>query len=136
MITGMTFALKNHFGTIENPDALHYPFTETLAALNALPVIKDRTRLVVGDALEACLKYADYYPYWKADYTGDSILVSHDPVAVDAVAGDYLGGLMEAAGYEAGSTRQNVVNYTTAATKLGVGASEPAQMSVEELRLS
>ncbi len=55
MIAGMSFALKNHFGSTDNPSALHQ-VGQGIPQLNALPVIKDRTRLVIGDLLEANLK--------------------------------------------------------------------------------
>jgi len=48
MLAGITFALKNHFGSIQYPGALHASIARRTAELNALPEIKDRTRLVIG----------------------------------------------------------------------------------------
>ncbi|HUT19063.1 MAG TPA: DUF362 domain-containing protein, partial [Anaerolineae bacterium] len=85
MLSGISFALKNHFGTCSNPGGLHASIGRSMAELNALGPIQDRTRLVIGDALAACLRYASAWPYWKADWQGDSILMSFDPVAQDTV---------------------------------------------------
>jgi hypothetical protein len=98
MITGITFAMKNHFGSTQTPELLHNPAWDKMAGLNALAPIKDRTRLIIGDMLEANLHYAGSYPYWKPDYRGDSILMSFDPVAHDTVGLDVLTQLLAAEG--------------------------------------
>jgi uncharacterized protein (DUF362 family) len=135
MMSGITFALKNHFGTISSPPNLHTPLTENIAALNALPEIKDRTRLVVGDILEACLKHTNVSPYWRADYRGDSILVSHDPVAADTIALDILSKLLIDEG-EDPEWRASVGNDALArAAQHGVGTNDRAQMELVEINL-
>ena len=85
MIAGISFAMKNHYGSVRNPASLHGNIGRAMAELNALPPIRDRTRLIIGDMLTACLSYRGSYPYWESDWTGDSILVSFDPVAHDTV---------------------------------------------------
>jgi hypothetical protein len=77
-MSGGTFALKNHYGTIMFPETLHNKLPISLPELNALPEIKDRTRLVVGDILEASLEPHYSLPYWTPDWKGDSILMSFD----------------------------------------------------------
>jgi hypothetical protein len=53
--SGVTFAMKNHFGTFDSPSLFHRPRTgQAIVELNALPPIRDRTRLVIGDMLEIC----------------------------------------------------------------------------------
>lgn len=89
MIAGVTFALKNHYGSVQMPDPLH-DIAGCLPGLNALAQIKDATRLVIGDILEANTKYSSGWPYWEADYKGDSILMSYDPLAHDKVGYDLL----------------------------------------------
>ncbi len=89
MIAGVTFALKNHFGSVQIPDNLHM-IADCLPGLSALPQIKDSTRLVIGDILEANTKYSSGWPYWDADYKGNSILMSYDPLAHDKVGYDLL----------------------------------------------
>ena len=51
MISGLTFALKNHYGSVSYPDGLH-DIRNYLPALSSLPCIQQATRLVIGDALQ------------------------------------------------------------------------------------
>ena len=92
MLSGISFAMKNHFGSIYFPDLLHSYEMKEIAALNAIPEIKDRTRLIIGDALAANLRYANSYPYWKQDWIGDSIFMSFDPLAHDSMGLKLLAG--------------------------------------------
>lgn len=89
MIAGMTFALKNHYGSVNNPEGLHY-ISKGLPALNEIAPIKDATRLVIGDVLSANTKYSGSWPYWEADVKGDSILMTYDPLAADTVGWEML----------------------------------------------
>jgi len=50
-----------------------------MAELNALEPIKNRTRLIIGDALNIIS------PNWHAAERGDAILMSFDPVAHDTL---------------------------------------------------
>jgi hypothetical protein len=132
MITGITFAMKNHFGSINLPEALHYPSWEKMAALNALPEIKDRTRLIVGDILEANLVYSNGYPYWTADYRGDSILMSYDPVAHDKVGLDILGKLLADTGVDQVVNGDAAVSCLESAAGLGLGANRTENIELVE----
>jgi uncharacterized protein (DUF362 family) len=84
-IPGLTCALKNHYGSFDNPGAAHgdgcNPY---LADLNALPQIKNKTRLIVVDAARP---QCDGGPGLQADAQFDyhGILVSKDPLAADRV---------------------------------------------------
>jgi hypothetical protein len=131
MITGITFAMKNHFGSMNAPEVLHNPAWTKMAAVNALPQIKDRTRLIVGDVLEANLEYAGYYPYWKADYRGDSILVSFDPVAHDAVGLDILTKLLAGKGKNV-SLLDSANRCLASGAELGLGTDKAENMELVE----
>jgi len=52
-----------------------------LAESSTLPPIRDRTRWIVGDVLSASFRDPD----WRPDWVGDSVSMSSDPVAHDAV---------------------------------------------------
>jgi hypothetical protein len=78
--SGISFAFKNHYGTLDRPAVFHRPRIDTaLGELNALPEIRDRTRLIIGDVLSLV------QPGWFQAWEGDSILMSFDPVAHDIV---------------------------------------------------
>jgi uncharacterized protein (DUF362 family) len=130
MIAAMTYSLKNHFGTVSNPGSLHGNIDAKIAGLNALPEIKGKTRLVIGDALEANLRYKNSWPYWEADWKGDSIVMSYDPVAVDTVGAQIL----EAARGDDGFASRAIAGFDEAA-KLGLGTNDPANISVIERKL-
>jgi uncharacterized protein (DUF362 family) len=130
MIAAMTYALKNHYGTINNPGSLHSGINTKIAELNALPEIKGKTRLIIGDALEANLRYKNSWPYWEADWKGDSILMSYDPVAVDTVGAQILGTALEDEEF----TARAIAGFDEAA-KLGLGTNDPANMNVIERKL-
>jgi uncharacterized protein (DUF362 family) len=130
MIAAMTYSLKNHYGTVSSPGSLHGSINDKVAQLNALPEIKGKTRLVIGDALEANLRYSNSWPYWKADWKGDSILMSYDPVAVDTVGAQILGAALENEEF----TSRAIAGFDEAA-KLELGTNDPANINVIERML-
>jgi uncharacterized protein (DUF362 family) len=89
-ISGITFAMKNHYGSFHNPGQAHAnkcdPF---IAAVNSLKVIREKTRLILCDAL---LPVADggpqAHPEWTWEYK--AIMAGTDPVALDAVGLEIL----------------------------------------------
>jgi hypothetical protein len=135
MISGISFALKNHYGTCSNPGGLHASIGQSMAELNALGPIRDRTRLVIGDALEACLRYAEAWPYWKADWRGDSILMSFDPVAHDAVGYQILTAQMAEAGIDTRRAESQAMPCLDGGAALGLGTNEPGQIDVVEMTI-
>ena len=82
---GISFAMKNHYGTFDIPSYFHGShFERGIPELNALPPIKDRTRLIVGDLL-AEYTYHGLVDRYEVMAIGSTILMSFDPVAFDAV---------------------------------------------------
>lgn len=91
-----TMAFKNHFGTSRpGPSYLHSPIDYNLSDLNANVQIRQKTRLIVGDALFGVW---DGGPYgWPMQWdtfpggpTPNSIFLGFDPVAHESVMLDYL----------------------------------------------
>ena len=133
MMAGITFAMKNHYGSFPSPATLHSGDMRDVAALNALPEIKDRTRLIIGDALSANLKYANSYPYWQEDWIGDSIFMSFDPVAHDTLGLQLLTRELEKAGGNPASLIGMATPALKYAVELGLGTNDPANMdSIEQ----
>jgi len=93
--SGITFAMKNHYGSFHNPGDAHGgpgkpvavhggtcdPF---IAELTALDVIRKKQRLIVGDAL---LPVANKGPMAQPQFTyaEKAIMASTDTVAIDYV---------------------------------------------------
>lgn len=84
-MAGISVAMKNHYGSIDRPGALHGSRCDpAIAELNAQPTIRDKTRLIVGAALN--VSPGD----WNQPEREDALLLSFDPVALDTVARDIL----------------------------------------------
>lgn len=94
---GITFALKNHVGSVDNPKkVLHLPAEfgnllhmylgrgkpkhKGIALINAVPDIKNKTRLIVGDALFGIYQRG---PRGSPQFTYNGLIVGTDPVATD-----------------------------------------------------
>lgn len=85
-IMGVTFALKNHLGSVANPELFHQNAgVPRVADLNLHPIIRKAHRLVIGDVLRAQYNKGPHnYPEYH--WNENAIIVGVDPVAVDRVA--------------------------------------------------
>jgi hypothetical protein len=94
---------------------LHRSYCDpAIPELNALPVIRDKTRLVVGDFIRSC-------PYdWNRMSKENLIAMSFDPVAHDAVARQTLIERREADGRPAGGIT-SMSSYVETAIEMGLG---------------
>jgi hypothetical protein len=116
--SGFTSALKNHYGTVNGPNMLHGNSCDpAIPELNALPVIQQKTRLIVGDLIRIC-------PYnWNQMTRENAIAMSFDPVAHDVVARQMLIARRAAdnrpADYILGRS-----HYLEAAMRMGLGADD------------
>jgi hypothetical protein len=124
---GVTLSLKNHYGSVSSPSLLHSNFPEACAALNSQEAIKDKTRLVVMDAL---------FGHWRgvlpapADFVYNGLVVCKDPVATD-----YIG--TEIINKERAKRDQppREVPVLEKAAELGLGNSDPDKMELLEIEL-
>jgi uncharacterized protein (DUF362 family) len=89
-LSGVSIGLKNFYGAIHNPNKYHQnncnPY---IADLNTHPYIREKVKLTICDAL-----IPQYHggPSFKPQWTWKfgAILMSFDPVALDAVGTDIL----------------------------------------------
>lgn len=127
-IAGITCALKNHYGSFNNPSQYHEGGCDPyLADINAAPAIKDKTRLVVVDAIRPL---ADGGPGLnKPDALWDchSILVSADPVAVDYAGWQIVEERRRQVGLKPIS---QPARWLASATSRGLGNSDPAKIEM------
>ena len=96
---GVTISLKNAFGYIPLSDLIYIPVTELnpaeiiekmhahtgnpqIAELNLHPQIRDKTKLVVCDAI---MGICDKGPFGPPQFVNNQIIASNDLVALDAV---------------------------------------------------
>jgi uncharacterized protein (DUF362 family) len=129
---GISFALKNHYGTFDKPSSFHRPkFERAIAELNALSPIRERTRLVVGDVLSVG-KRRDTAGY-RMIGTGDAILMSFDPVAHDAVGLQLARELLDAEGSSTEATTSQAAAWLENAAQLGLGTDDADNMEWVEV---
>jgi len=118
-ITGITFALKNHYGSVQAPSWLH-TMPNDLVSLNESPFIKNATRLVIGDILGASIDPRQ----WLEDVKGDSILMSYDPLAVDWIGLDILRSFNASFKDENSYVSALSSRWMDVAQKAGIGAAD------------
>jgi uncharacterized protein (DUF362 family) len=89
-LSGVGIGLKNFFGAIHNPNKYHDNHCDPyLADLSACPLIREKLRLIVCDALNG-----QYHggPALKREFlwSENSLLVGTDPVALDTVGWEMI----------------------------------------------
>jgi hypothetical protein len=129
IFAGCTFAMKSHYGTIDNAPSLHRPIGPAIAGLNALPPIRDRTRLIIGDMLTICTQD------WHRAEIGDSILMSADPVAHDMIGLQKLCEVITSQGGSATGTMNTATWWLEQGAELGLGANDPDDIDLVEVSL-
>ena len=130
-ISGISFAMKNHYGTLDKPGQFHEPRMErAIAELNALAPIRERTRLIVGDALSIANSN------WRSAIPGDSLLVGRDPVAIDAIALQLCKEALEAEGRNAAPAVSLSEPWLEHGAELGLGIADPARIDLVEVPVS
>ncbi len=129
--TGISFALKNHYGSIDNPASFHRGIQNALPELNALPPIRERTRLIIGDALEIVESG------WYSAVPGDSILMSLDPVAHDTLGLQLYGQAMKSRNqaFNQAATDTKALPCLRNGAELGLGVSNLDEIELVEVNL-
>jgi hypothetical protein len=129
-MSGISFAMKNHYGTFDRPEGFHEGRIErALAELNNLPPIRDRTRLIIGDALTVSTLS------WYTGVTGDSIFMSFDPVAHDAAGLQLYCDVMTSEGRNPEGARNRATLWLRNGAELGVGTDDPDHIDLVEVTL-
>ena len=129
-IAGISFALKNHYGSFDKPGSFHGGRIERgIAELNALPPIKDRTRLIIGDALAIARSG------WHSAVTGNSILMSFDPVAHDTIGLQLYREAMTSEGLNSDRAAHLANGWLTNSAQLSTGTNEMNEIGLVEMNL-
>jgi hypothetical protein len=135
MYAGVSFSMKNHYGTFDSPANFHS--TEQvktgLPELNALAPVKDKTRLIIGDALDVVLG-----DEWTEKVTGDSIFMSFDPVAHDLNGFNLWRDTVKGQAKDDSFVQwyaDKANSWLTHATELGLGTCDPAHIELIDQKL-
>jgi hypothetical protein len=130
---GISFALKNHFGTFDRPRDFHgEKFVAGVTELNNLPDIKDRTRLIVGDILTSKSYRSSHERYVIA---GNKILTSFDPVALDSVGAQIAEAAYAAEGKEDAVVIKQAMPWLRRASEMGLGTAASENIDLVEIDL-
>ncbi len=84
VVSGVTAALKNIYGVIDNPGDYHDNANTALAELYRLPPIRDHIRVTILDALAAITTGGTSAP--AAEVFPRRIIAARDPLALDSYA--------------------------------------------------
>ena len=85
-MSGVTFAMKNMYDVVERPQDLHAGGCNPgVADLNAFPVVKQRIKLTIGDAMTSVYEGG---PGFRPEHLWrpNALIVGEDRVAIDQVA--------------------------------------------------
>jgi len=126
-----TGALKNHYGTIDNPSELH-PNSCTnpgIPEVNTIPMIRKKQKLIVCDAMLVAI---DGGPRWRRRFTKPygGILVGTDPVAIDTIALKILDKKRAEDGMDPIASR---ALHIPLSAKLGLGTDNPDNIELIKL---
>lgn len=125
-MAGISFAMKNHYGTFDKPWQFHHgeAITRGMAELNALDPIRDRTRLIVGAALDVV------QGGWHSAVPAGTLTLSFDPVAHDAVGLRLYDEVLSAEGRSTAAAWDRAGPWLEAGADLGLGTDAPEEMEV------
>ena len=120
VIAGVTIAMKNHMGSIPNPQDYHGNL-DTIAELNSLPPIRKKTRLALCDAIVGVLDKGPQFRGPHCTWEAKSLLAATDVVALDAVGAEMVRKARMAKGV--GPTKPDPTHVAHAA-EIGLGTAD------------
>jgi len=137
-LAGVTMAMKNMYGVINNPSALHGAACNPyLADLNMIPQIRQKVRFVVGD-----LKTAVYEggPSYRPEYSWneDGLLVGEDRVAIDTISAQMIERKRAEKGLNTLAQKGTPTSFlaTAADAQHRLGTNDPARITLIEQRIA
>jgi len=135
-IPGITCTMKNHYGSHNNPGDHHGNHCDPfLAELNSVPAIRDKTRLIVVDALRPL---ANGGPGMKAEFLWDyqSLLIGSDPVAIDYQGWQIIEARRKEIGLRTLAEAGGPTNFIATAASLRLGTNDPSKIELVSKRIS
>jgi hypothetical protein len=132
-LAGISAGMKNWYGTIHNPNKHHANGCDPYVAhLAAYPLIRRKLRLTVIDGLVGqCHGGPARSPRWAWPWGG--VLVSTDPVAIDAVAWREIEARRRELGLKSLTEDQREPRWIATAGRLGLGESSIERIEVSDV---
>jgi len=134
-MSGVTFAMKNMYGVVERPQDLHGGGCNPgVADLNAFPVIRQKIRLTIGDAMTSVY---DGGPGFRPEHLWqpNALIVGEDRVAIDQIAWGILDKKRTEVGLKTleSAGRPPLYIATAADSAHALGVNDPQRIKVIEV---
>jgi uncharacterized protein (DUF362 family) len=131
-LAGISAGMKNWYGVIHNPNKHHDNGCDPYVAyLAAYPLVRDKLRLTVIDALTGqCHGGPARSPRWT--WPAEAVLVSSDPVALDTIAWHMIEERRRQVGLKSLTEEQRAPKWIATAAKLGLGENRSERIEVIE----
>jgi len=135
--TGITLAMKNHYGTIDNPGPYHGNNCDPhIADINDIPAIKNKTRLIVADAIRGCWDGGPG-PGAGTIWAYKGIIVGTDPVACDTIGTGIIDAKRQEKGRPPlGGGPGKLPKHINTAAGYGLGTNDLAKISLLQRTLA
>ena len=129
-LSGISGAMKNYYGIIHNPNKYHDNNCDPyIAELNTHPYIKNKSRLIICDALLAQYNGGPAFKRrWSWPFGG--ILMGRDPVALDRICADIIEEERKAVGLPSLEQAKREPKYIHTAARLGLGEDDPKKIEL------
>ncbi len=132
-LSGVTGALKNHYGSIDNPREFHDNecCSPGIAEINNIPLIREKHRLVICNAL---MGLREGGPRWDLAnlWMEGSLIVGEDPVAVDTVILQMIDKKRKEAGLQPVAPR---ARHLQLCEEIGLGYSNPEKINLIKIEV-
>lgn len=136
ILTGVTLALKNHYGSISNPEAHHENGCDPyLADLNTVPALRDKQRLILCDGTRT---QPEGGPQFQPGYRlfTNLIMAATDPVAHDYVGWQFIEARRREMGMAPLARVGRPAKFIRAAAARGLGTDQPENIEQVEVKLA
>jgi uncharacterized protein (DUF362 family) len=132
---GVTFAMKNMYGVVDKPFTLHANHCNpAVADLNCIPVIRDKVRFTIGDAMSSVYDGGPGFHPERLWYP-NALLIGEDRVALDTIAWEMIERKRADAGLPTLEAAGRPPHYIAAAADptRGLGTNDPKRIQRVEI---
>ena len=131
--SGVTFSMKNHYGSVDSPGSLHGNNCDPyIADINNTDPVKEKTRLIVMDASVGIYNGG---PGGAPQFRYNSIMVGQDPVALDYHCLQIIDEERKKHGLQLIANTGRPAKHIKTAADLGLGTMDPNEMQVIQLNV-
>jgi len=132
---GLTFSMKNMYGVVQRPDQLHHGGCNPgVADLNRIPVVREKVRFTIGDAMSSVYQGG---PGFRPEHLWypNALIVGEDRVAVDHTAWQMLEHKRAEVGLPTLEAAGRPASYiaTAADAAHGLGVNDPQRIHLMEV---